>query len=528
MFESPQPNTTASGNLFRFGVRFWIGAIVTGVAAGLAGGLLMKLLRFVQHSAWSYETGGVLQGVENAPAMHRVVILVAAGLLSAGALWVIHRSFGEGGGLSGAIWFRSGRLPLLRTIADGVLSIVIVALGAPLGREAAPKDTGGAFGSRLARWAKLTRAERRLLAACGAGAGMAAVYNLPFGGALFGLEVLLGTVELSMVIPAVVTSLIATSVAWLFLPNDATYSVPAFVFSWQQLPWALVTGPLIGLACVPYIRLISWASTQKPKNLNVIVMPPLALAAIGVLSIWLPEVLGNGRNVVQGVLENKMSLLLVGALIFLRPLVTAGALRAGVPGGLFTPTMTFGALLGALSGHIFETLWPGAPAGAYALLGSSAALAAATQGPASAIVITLELTRWTDAIMVPLMLAVATATIVTRCIESRSVYSGRLRIHFPDPSAGPAREIDRRYVVTAAATYAVVLERLLALPPEEPGLWVLDPNGQAVGVIRRDSIAASIGNYGDPRQTATAYDLAAPIETLTEEPHSEIPSRTTG
>ncbi len=508
--DSPQPNLTGAGKTLGFSFRFWVLALLTGAGAGVAGGLLMKLLRWVQHTAWAYGTGNFLQGVEHTSAAHRVGVLVGAGVLTAIALWLIARYLAKGGGLAGAIWFHSGRLPFLKTVLDGVLSIVIVGMGTPLGREAAPKETGAAWAARLADWGKLTRAERRLLAACGAGAGIAAVYNLPFGGALFGLEVLLGTVELSMVIPAVVTSLTATAVSWLFLPNQPSYTVPAFAFANQQLTWAAVTGPLIGLACVPYIRLIAWASTHKPDKRQALVLPPLVFAGVGVLSIWFPQVLGNGGNIVEIVLKSGMSVWLIAALIFLRPLVTAGCLRAGAPGGLFTPTMTFGALLGALSGHVFERLWPGAPEGAYALLGSAAALGAATQGPASAIIMTLELTRWTDAIMVPLMLAVATATVVTRLFEARSVYSGRLRIEFPCPAAGTtkAARVDPRYAISAAARYATVLERLLALPAEVGKLYVLDRHCRVTGVIERDALAGSVGEYGDPRETATAYDLA--------------------
>ena len=83
---------------------------------------------------------------------------------------------------------------------------MIVALGASLGREAAPQQAGAAFASTLSDWAKLPDWQRRLLVACGAGAGMAAVYNVPLGGALFALEVLLGTLTLPLVLPALATS----------------------------------------------------------------------------------------------------------------------------------------------------------------------------------------------------------------------------------------------------------------------------------------------------------------------------------
>lgn len=517
--DSPQPNVAGEGTSLGFSHRFWVLVVLTGAGAGIAAGLLMRLLRFVQHHAFSYSTGEFANAVARTSGAHRVLVLLAAGALAGVSLLLIHRYLGKGGGLTGAIWFQSGRLPMWKTIADGVLSITLVGMGAPVGREAAPKETAAALASRLAQWAKLSRGERRLLAACGAGAGMAAVYNLPFGGALFGLEVLLGALELSMVVPAVLTSAIAVSTSWLLIPNQATYSVPAYTFTSQQWLFAAITGPLIGLACVPYIRLLCWASTHKPeKARGTLLLPVLVLCVIGALSIWSPQLLGNGRDVVEVLIRNAMSLPMLFALAFLRPLVTAGSFRSGVPGGLFTPTMTFGAILGAISGRFFDHFWPGAPPGAYALLGSAAALAGATQGPASTVVMVLELTRWTDAIMVPLLVITGTATIATRLFETRSVYSGRMKIEFPaiQGSRDSALPVNPQHAISAAARYPAVLERMLALAPDAPGLYVLDQEGKVAGIIRRDAFSDRAGDYGAPRETATAYDLATPISVSSE------------
>jgi H+/Cl- antiporter ClcA len=92
-------------------------------------------------------------------------------------------------------------------------------MGAALGREAAPKQAGGLIADMLADWTALPDGQRRLLVACGAGAGIAAVYNVPFGGALFALEVLLGTLSLPLVAPALATALVATVVSHLLLPD---------------------------------------------------------------------------------------------------------------------------------------------------------------------------------------------------------------------------------------------------------------------------------------------------------------------
>src|SRR5206468_9173244 len=112
------------------------------------------------------------------------------------------------------------------------------------GRIARPRG-GAAADRRGCRQLALTRIsippwQRRLLVACGAGAGMAAVYNVPLGGAVFALEVLLGTMTLPLVLPALATSTIATACAWLLLGNRPTYVLPSYAVNLSQVTWAVI------------------------------------------------------------------------------------------------------------------------------------------------------------------------------------------------------------------------------------------------------------------------------------------------
>ena len=109
-----------------------------------------------------------------------------------------------------------------------------------------------------------------------------------------------------------------------------------------------------------------------------------------------------------------------------RGVATAACLSSGAPGGLFTPTLTFGVLFGDLLGHGWAAIWPGPALGSYAITGGAAVLAASMQGPVSAVVLMLELTHTADGLMVPILLAVAEATIVARVLGAPSIYSARL------------------------------------------------------------------------------------------------------
>ena len=136
----------------------------------------------------------------------RILVIFAAGLLVGAGSQFIRKTFGRSGDVDSAIWFRSGQVPALSTFAQAIESIIIVGMGTSLGRESAIKQAGGAIASHLAQWTGLSRAENRLLVACGVGAGMAAAYNVPVGGALFAVEVLLGSISLRLALPALLCS----------------------------------------------------------------------------------------------------------------------------------------------------------------------------------------------------------------------------------------------------------------------------------------------------------------------------------
>ena len=255
---------------------------------------------------------------------------------------------------------------------------------------------------------------------------MGAAYGVPLGGAIFSLEVMRGMLALRYVLPALFSSAIATMVSWIFLPDAATYIVPVYKTSASVVVWSLVAGPIFGLASVGYVRTITWADHSKPENWRRFVTPVVVLGLIGVISIAFPQVLGNGKDVSQLAFAGQVAPLLLMALVVLKPLCTISCVRSGAPGGLFTPSLTMGAMLGGALGAAWSWLWPGVPAGLFALLGAAAVLAATTQGPISTVVLMMELTGRDRSFIAPLLLAVGAATLVARAIELRSVYDARL------------------------------------------------------------------------------------------------------
>lgn len=454
---SPQPNVTGRGIVAGYSARFWAIVVVLGAVTGIGAVALVGLLHLVEHLAYGYRSGPFLDGVAAAAGWRHVVALVVAAFVVWVGLLLLQRLPTSGGAeVSEALWLRGAQLAFIPSVARSVLSIVTVGLGVSLGREGAPQLVGAATASRLADWAALPTWQRRLLVASGAGAGFAAVYNVPLGGALFALEVLLGTIALPLVLPALATSVVATAVAWIGLGTGPTYRLPPYGLHPTQLAWAVLVGPIIGVVAIGWVRLVQQAGALRPRRWGRLAAPLIVFTILGVVSIQYPQLLGNGKGVVQLEALGGLSLGLLCVLFVLKPLATVACLGAGSPGGLFTPSLTVGVLLAGVLGSVWSHIWPGAGLGSYAVIGGGAFLAASMQGPLSGVVLVLELTRNFDSLMAPTLVAVIEATVIARRLGAPSIYSARLR---PDPDALSAR--------SAGAAAINTLERVGALAPED-------------------------------------------------------------
>src|SRR5712664_3371120 len=385
---------------------------VTGVASGLGGMALALLLRLVQHIAYGHGLHTIvgrvsfLQEVAAASDLRRFLALCSCGAVAGIGWWMLYRFGAPLVSIRQAVQ-KGERMPFWPTLTHAILQIVTVGLGSPLGREVAPRELGAALATKLCARANLTPEFSRIMIACGAGAGLAAVYNVPLGGTFFTLEVLLGTFSLPASVAALATCVIATLVAWLGLGHGLQYSVPPLVISPSIIAWSLLVGPVIGAAAYLFVRVTGAARASAPRDWRLAVSCALVFPIIGLLAIPFPQLLGNGKGLAQVGFDNEVGLALAATLLLFRVVVLVASLRAGAEGGLLTPGLSIGALLGIILGSCWNHVWPTAFSADFAIVGGAAFLAASMKMPLTAIVLTVEFTGIGQEFLVPLSLAVA-------------------------------------------------------------------------------------------------------------------------
>ncbi|MEK6310225.1 MAG: chloride channel protein [Curtobacterium sp.] len=406
-------------------------AVVTalvGVAGGIAGVAVWLALQLIQFVAFGFPYGGHLEAADADSGWRRFLAVAAAGVLTAAAWWALRRWAKPTVAVTAAV--AGKRMPALSTVANAGVQILAVGLGGSIGKEVAPRELGAWLAQFVTVRAGLTARETRILVACGAAAGLAAVYDVPLGGALFAVEVLLGELTFATALPAFATSAIAAFTARLVIPDEVLYHVPAMPMSESLLVWSVIVGPVLGFAGVGFVKLTNRLQGIAPKGWHLLVVLPVAFALVGLVAVPFPEVLGNGRALgvvaMNAALDDASVLGLVPILLLLvlgvlKIATTAVTIGAGAVGGTLTPSIAIGSAIGGGLGGLWLLLWPvdSTSLAAFAFVGAAAFLATTMRAPFTALVLVVEFTQQGTDILVPSLLAVAGSVAVSYVLARR-------------------------------------------------------------------------------------------------------------
>ncbi|MFL0388252.1 chloride channel protein [Curtobacterium sp. 179-B 9B NHS] len=406
-------------------------AVITGlvgIAGGVAGISVWLALQAIQFVAFGYPFGGHREAADAPSGLNRFLALAAAGVLTGVAWWALRRWAKPVVSVTGAV--DGNRMPALATVANAAVQILAVGLGASIGKEVAPREIGAWLSQLVTARAGLTGRETRILVACGAAAGLAAVYDVPLGGALFAVEVLLGELTFATALPAFATSAIAAFTARLVIPDEVLYDVPAMHLSPSLLVWAVVVGPLLGFAGVGFVKLTNRLQGMAPKGWHLLVVLPVVFAMVGLIAVPFPEILGNGRAlglVAMNATTEAPTFAGLSPIVFLlllgiiRTITTSATIGAGAVGGTLTPSIAVGSAVGAALGGLWVLLWPadGSSLAAFAFVGAAALLATTMRAPFTALVLVVEFTQEGTDILIPSLLAITGSVAVSYLLARR-------------------------------------------------------------------------------------------------------------
>ena len=328
-------------------VEFGCAIVVVGLLAGVAGAATTLLLHAVEHVTYHYSFGTLLTGVENSEHLRRALGPMVGGALAGCGWWLLRRRC-EVPSLSVNI-AEHRPIPRLAMSLDAGLQVLLVGSGASLGREGAPRQLAAAWGDLgTSRWA-LTARDREILLACAAGAGLGAVYSVPLGGAVFAARILLGTWHPRVLGTALITSSLAVAVAAPVTHLEHPLVWPDFELSYLFVFLALALAPLAVVIGLSFDRAMT-AARPGVQPRTWLLIPAIAAAGLltGICSIWLPELPGNGRSILEFSVNSGLTFGAAAAILLLKPLLTAAFLRAGAVGGLLTPALATGAAAGSL------------------------------------------------------------------------------------------------------------------------------------------------------------------------------------
>ncbi len=409
--------------------------VLAGVV-GVIGGLVNLFFYYAVHLI---QPGDPVEVVGRLNDWERVLVPTLGGLAAGLVLHGGRRLVGPQGStnLLEVVVAGDGRLPFRTEFVKTVSAIISIATGASIGREGGITQLAATLSSKLGQVANWPPYRLRLLVGCGAASGIAAAYNAPIAGAVFSALIVLGNFSMNLFAPLVFSSVIAAMVSRTFLGIEPWYKIPPFpAATLSQLPWFVLLGLLCGVVAAVFLKLLRLGE-QQFRKLNWPVWLRLMLAGlmVGLIAIVFPGVCGNGYSVTNDILHEKFltaanPLLWLAGLLVAKWVATAATVGAGTVGGVFTPTMFVGAAAGALFGtslHQLGGLAAGVPAGAFALVGMGAVLAATTRSPLLALIMIFELSL-DYSLVPPLMLACVVSILVARRLHNESVYTEHLRV----------------------------------------------------------------------------------------------------
>lgn len=412
--------------------RFSLRLLLEGLAVGLGAGISISIFRYllagseilrpvIYHNLREALADGQWQWL----ALYILSFIIIAYLLK---LIVAREPMCTGSGIPQIKGILQGDMSmrwfsvLWSKIIGGVLAI---GAGMSLGREGPSVQIGACVGQGLSQTSRRTGFESRILMTAGAGAGLAAAFNAPLAGVIFGLEEMQKTISPAMLLTGITASITAATVTEVVFGMSPVFSMGYLLPLPLNLFDVLVAaGIVIGLLGRLFnIALAYSLNTYSRLGLSGMKKPLVPLALAGILGFVLPEILGGGNLLVDSLVVTDytigfLCLLFVGKFLF-----TMICFGSGVPGGIFLPMLVLGAAGGAVLAKLL-VLAGLLPAMYYAdiiVFGMAAYFSSVVKSPVTGSILILEMTGSFQH-MLALLVVSLTAYVISDLTGGRPVY----------------------------------------------------------------------------------------------------------
>ncbi|MCH8001635.1 MAG: chloride channel protein [Proteobacteria bacterium] len=473
-------------------------AVAIGLTAGLAAIGFRTIIDQVQRFGFGFGGEQMVTLVSALPSWRILLVPTAGGLL----IGLFVHFFMPGRRPQGvaevieANALRGGRMPLAAGLKAALVSAVSIGAGASVGREGPVVHLGASLGAWASKRLHLGRTASRTLLGCGVAAAVAASFNAPIAGTFFALEVVVGHYALTAFAPIVIAAVIGTMVSRMYYGDFPAFILPetTTIASFWEFPAFALLGVVCAVMAIIFMRSIMWTEDMMDKTpVPRWARPALGGLAVGVIALVYPHVLGVGYEATDAALSELYPLGLLVALVALKMAATAISLGCGFGGGVFSPSLFIGAMVGGAYGILATSAFPDLSSGhgAYTIIGMGAVAGAVLGAPISTILMVFELTN-DYAITIAVMIATSIASLITQQTRGHSFFTWQLARRGIAVKGGQdvgllrtikARDLITKNFETVApeAPIATVRERLQRAPWGE--LFVTDADGRLSGVI---------------------------------------------
>ena len=410
-------------------LRLWLWAAAAGASAA---GATMGFRWLTQQIEWlaTRQSNGLVEAARALSPWQRPLVCAGGGLLAGlviqyGARWVARGRQGDHY-LDYIDAARQGRVDLndRANLVRTVSAALSIGTGASIGREGPMVQLAAWASAWLSRIVPIAPEQRSAIMVCGIAAGIASAYHAPVAGVVFVLELALGFFARHTVAPVLIASGTASSLVYVMIDSKPLYATAPIAMLPSSLVFTLLAAIVFGGLGWGFLLLVERSRTLFARVQSAALRLALGGLLVGLLSVFVPEVWGNGYSVVSRALAGTQTWQWLALILLTKVIATSWSSGSGAIGGMFTPSLFVGAAAGGVLAQVaalwLPTAWVGDPR-SLVVIGMAAVLTAATHAPLMAITMVLEMTNEFQ-LTVPVMLACAVSYAISTQFGTRPLY----------------------------------------------------------------------------------------------------------